>query len=802
LVISPLSRSVPKDAGSTTFSVSYTGTGTMPWTASVTSGSDWLTITSGASGTNTGTITCAYTANTGTTNRRATIRVTATGATGSPADVTVTQTAGYFPIEVPDTGQTKCYNNTAEIACPASGQPFYGQDAHYNITPMSYTKLDGSGSALPITAASWAMVKDNVTGLIWETKTNMDGIKNYADSHDADNTYTWYDTNMATNGGNPGTAGNGTDTEDFIKALNDAKYGGYADWRLPTAHELPTIVNHSILGTGPSVDIGYYPNTRLSWYWTSTSQVYEPSYAWGVYLDGGYGNGPKSYAGYVCAVRGGQTGTALSGRYKDNGDGTITDNATELTWQQDGTATKNWEMALSYCEGLTLGGQTDWRLPTLKELQTLADYSVKNSKAAIDIDYFTNTVANFYWSSTTNGKSVNGAWGINFSYGFDIYRVKTESGNVRAVRGGQTVPMGSLSVTPASLSVTKAAGTGAFNVSNTGTGAMSWTAVATTGGNWLRITAGIGGTAAGTVSIAYNANTGSGSRTGIIRITASNAAESPKEITIVQAGSPSNFLGAWSDAVWSWNAATNQWIEIPSTAGALMIATGKVDNDAVDDLIAAWSSGLYIRQSSNGQWIKLSSAPAWIAIGDLTNDGRDDIIGSWANDGVYVRDSATGLWTKLSSPAKQLATGNIGGTRDDLTGVWSDGLWVRYSADASWKKIDAGIPVWITTADMTGSGRADIVGSYSTGTWYRNSATGAWTKITTSAEQLASGDLDGDGREDLIGIWSNSVYVRYGASGKWQQISTSKPRWITTGKLAETAQAADSLDDSAISDEY
>jgi hypothetical protein len=47
---------------------------------------------------------------------------------------------------VPDTGVTKCYNATAEIPCPSSGQPFYGQDAQYTINPMSFTKLDGSGS--------------------------------------------------------------------------------------------------------------------------------------------------------------------------------------------------------------------------------------------------------------------------------------------------------------------------------------------------------------------------------------------------------------------------------------------------------------------------------------------------------------------------------------------------------------------------------------------------------------------------------------------------------------------------------
>ena len=129
------------------------------------------------------------------------------------------------------------------IPCPSPGQPFYGQDGNYSINPMSYTKLDGSGNALPDSAASWVMVRDNVTGLIWEMKTNKDGVKNYNDPHDADNTYTWYDSNPATNGGNVGTPGNGTDTEDFINALNNAHYGDYSDWRLPTIKELAYTVD-------------------------------------------------------------------------------------------------------------------------------------------------------------------------------------------------------------------------------------------------------------------------------------------------------------------------------------------------------------------------------------------------------------------------------------------------------------------------------------------------------------------------------------------------------------------------------
>jgi hypothetical protein len=56
LSVSPRSRNVTKDAGTTTFSVSNTGTGTMSWNAEVTPDSDWLSITSGASGANSGTI--------------------------------------------------------------------------------------------------------------------------------------------------------------------------------------------------------------------------------------------------------------------------------------------------------------------------------------------------------------------------------------------------------------------------------------------------------------------------------------------------------------------------------------------------------------------------------------------------------------------------------------------------------------------------------------------------------------------------------------------------------------------------
>jgi len=201
---------------------------------------------------------------------------------------------------VPDTGQTKCYDDSGEIPCPSAGQSFSGQDGNYTMNPPSYTKLDSDGNTLPDSATSWAMVKDNITGLIWENKTDDGTI------HDKDNTYTWYDSNASSNGGNAGFPGNGTDTEDFIKTLNDANFGGHADWRLPTIKELAYLVNNSIAYPGPTIDANSFSDTRSSFYWSSSTLADNIYSAWGMSFDYGYDdNYGKNVHACVRAVRGG-----------------------------------------------------------------------------------------------------------------------------------------------------------------------------------------------------------------------------------------------------------------------------------------------------------------------------------------------------------------------------------------------------------------------------------------------------------------------------------------------------------------
>jgi hypothetical protein len=118
--------------------------------------------------------------------------------------------------------------------------------------------------------------------------------------------------------------------------------------------------------------------------------------------------------------------------YTNNEDGTITDNVTSLMWQQeDDNLTRDWDDANSYCNSLAFAGHSDWRLPTIKELQTLVDYGRYNP--AID-PIFTNTNFSGYWSSTGGGFSGTEKWFNDFGDGSDYWYLMTNPSYVRCVR--------------------------------------------------------------------------------------------------------------------------------------------------------------------------------------------------------------------------------------------------------------------------------------------------------------------------------------------------------------------------------
>jgi pimeloyl-ACP methyl ester carboxylesterase len=341
----------------------------------------------------------------------------------------------------PDTGQTTCFDADGNVLnpCPAPGEPYHGQDAQYYGPARSYTKLDASGNAMPESATSWAMIQDNVTGLIWEAKEAKDSVKDYANPHDADNTYTWCDTDPDTNGNYAGTCG-ANDTMDFLSALNSgAGFAGHTDWRLPTLKELKTLIDRS--RHTPSISTIYFPNT-ISDYWSSTADASNFENAWFVRFIYGYDFNINKYQSYsLRAVRGGQTSPEI--RYVINGD-TVFDSITCLEWQRsaadisgDGVPdAMTWQSALSYTEGLSLEGADDWRLPDINELASIVDYS--RNYPAIDTAVFPDTVSSSFWSSTTNALyNTRYAWEIGFDRGLGRYNYKGYNGYVRAVRGRQ-----------------------------------------------------------------------------------------------------------------------------------------------------------------------------------------------------------------------------------------------------------------------------------------------------------------------------------------------------------------------------
>ena len=133
----------------------------------------------------------------------------------------------------------------------------------------------------------------------------------------------------------------------------------------------------------------------------------------------------------VVALTASADANAPAGRYT-TANGTVYDTKTKLTWQEAvPTGTYTWANAKAYCAGLSLNG-TGWRLPTIKELQTIVDDSQANP--SIDTTAFLSTPVDWFWSSSPLAGSSSFAWGVDFTYGVTSYNGVSDYHDVRCVR--------------------------------------------------------------------------------------------------------------------------------------------------------------------------------------------------------------------------------------------------------------------------------------------------------------------------------------------------------------------------------
>lgn len=108
------------------------------------------------------------------------------------------------------------------------------------------------------------------------------------------------------------------------------------------------------------------------------------------------------------------------------------DPLTDLEWQFESPGRMSWHDAQVYARKLFLAGKDDWRLPTVRELESLLDRSQYRPVIREGVP-FQDTLS--YWSSTTFGTNKHNAWIVMFDGAYVLSYYKTNEYYIRCVRG-------------------------------------------------------------------------------------------------------------------------------------------------------------------------------------------------------------------------------------------------------------------------------------------------------------------------------------------------------------------------------
>lgn len=334
-----------------------------------------------------------------------------------------------------DTGSWHCVDEAGEFTRDCAGT---GQDGEFgrDVTDKSsrdgfrgfrYSKIGADGGRLPADAATWQCVRDEVSGLTWETKRNEPGSRNHF--------------KQARNRGE----GRRQDVSNQIVRANQARMCGADDWRLPKLLELQSLLNFGI-ATGMMIDqsvfvfAGGYSST-----WTSTTVAGDPESKWVVnFYVGSVGYRDGFTLAHARLVHGTPVDDS-SERYVADG-GEVSDPLTGLVWRRcsegqswtagtscSGAVTRlDWKAALAHAQAETARTGVLWRLPNAKELSSLVDRTRK--RPSIDSTLFPNTPSSRYWSSTPYVLDEDSVYMFEFAEGSGSITYTTERLALRLVR--------------------------------------------------------------------------------------------------------------------------------------------------------------------------------------------------------------------------------------------------------------------------------------------------------------------------------------------------------------------------------
>ena len=330
---------------------------------------------------------------------------------GIASSAVLTQTVGVYSMPPLKTGQTTS-QATGDDGTNQTGltRGYTGPTAH-SVYPSDRTTRDTS------------------TGLVW--KTCQEGKSGPTCGSNAGTSRTWDTATSDCEALNELNSGNG--------------YAGIKTWRLANLEELATLRDYGV-GTAPFINATAFPATVAYLFWSSNTFV--PSTANAYYFNYGTGAAVRSTLDKTNTNSSARcvSGPAkeYSNNFTDNGDETVTDNATGLIWHKcimgrsgtdcsGGTTTGyTWADAITQCNAFTLGGKT-WRLPNINELETLINPNA-TTNLYISSVFITPSVAAF-WSSTTLISDTSMAISAYKTNGGSSANSKTGSYGVRCVSG-------------------------------------------------------------------------------------------------------------------------------------------------------------------------------------------------------------------------------------------------------------------------------------------------------------------------------------------------------------------------------